>query len=604
MLSDGAVVEKLSKLAQKDKNLVEKMEKWLEGLVKRIKGEYSKLTPYSEESEYTAMLNEAERIQELFYDALVSAGENYKGSGGKIAKNDNSPKYMLRKYTDKQKENWKSSKHIILYENDIQFREFIEKSLTDKQYKKKIYFGAIPTELATLIKSKTGISVENYNCSLSSDEIRKIFKDHGNDKTEALRGQKGIKKDDMLNIPKVIESPEKIELSPNKYNGKPAIHFVKDIDGKFTVVAVVSDNRLDLFVQTAYKGIKKGNLAMPTGEQAPINTPEANNGTVSNDSINGEEEFVKKNSVDNTNPTSIPDIRYSARFDQHSVETALWDAMSHKDEGYDNLILVSAMPDYIVDKLEIEGDFYIYRDHAYENMVSKEDAEKAGRPTKRGRENIHFHNFGIEKMTRAILSINNPIMTISTKTKDGNPAVIMLLDEYGENKAPLYAVLSFYADKGINGDWSQRPHIVLTIAERNYTEKDGGRVGYDEIIKNAIKDGRVLDFDEKKRDDLSVIANTAGIGNITKSSLTKNIAYFKKEVKAFKEKNNILYSERNPEAVSNRSLLANALEGAVQNDIEKNKLKQYKEKIDFINAEERKLADLNRQLKELRFYNA
>ena len=62
-----------------------------------------------------------------------------------------------------------------------------------------------------------------------------------------------------------------------------------------------------------------------------------------------------------------------------------------------------------------------------------------------------------------------------------------------------------------------------------------------------------------------------------------------------------LYSERNPDAVSNRSLLANALEGAVQNDIEKNKLKEYKEKIDFINAEERKLADLNRQLNELRF---
>ena len=317
----------------------------------------------------------------------------------------------------------------------------------------------------------------------------------------------------------------------------------------------------------------------------------------------GKSAISRIKAVDGSYAIQIADneIKLSARFDEHSVETALWDAMSHKDEGYDNLILVSAMPDYIVDKLGIEGDFYIYRDHAYENMVSKEEAEEAGRPTKRGKENIHFHNFGIEKMTRAILSINNPIMTISTKTKDGNPAVIMMLDEYGTNKAPLYAVLSFYANKGINGDWSQRPHIVLTIAERNYTEKDGGRVGYDEIIKNAIKDGRVLDFDEKKRDDLSVIANTAGIGNITKSSLDRNITYFKKEVKAFKEKNNILYSERDPNSVSNRSLLANALENAATNDFEREKLAKYKEKISSINAEERKLADLHRQLKELRF---
>ena len=51
------------------------------------------------------------------------------------------------------------------------------------------------------------------------------------------------------------------------------------------VVAVVSDKRLDLFVQTVYTNVKKGNLATPTGEQAPINTPEANSSTVSNNSI-------------------------------------------------------------------------------------------------------------------------------------------------------------------------------------------------------------------------------------------------------------------------------------------------------------------------------
>ena len=40
-----------------------------------------------------------------------------------------------------------------------------------------------------------------------------------------------------------------------------------------------------MFVQTVYTNVKKGNLATPTGEQAPINTPEANSSTVSNNSI-------------------------------------------------------------------------------------------------------------------------------------------------------------------------------------------------------------------------------------------------------------------------------------------------------------------------------
>ena len=83
MLSDGAVVEKLAKLAKKDKTLVEKMKEKLDELVKAIKREYAKETPYSEAGEYAAMLNEGERLQELFYDALVSAGENYRGAGGK-----------------------------------------------------------------------------------------------------------------------------------------------------------------------------------------------------------------------------------------------------------------------------------------------------------------------------------------------------------------------------------------------------------------------------------------------------------------------------------------------------------------------------------------
>ena len=62
-----------------------------------------------------------------------------------------------------------------------------------------------------------------------------------------------------------------------------------------------------------------------------------------------------------------------------------------------------------------------------------------------------------------------------------------------------------------------------------------------------------------------------------------------------------LYQDRNPDSYSNRSLLANALETAVQNDIEREKLRQYKEKIGLINSEEQKLHDLREQIKELSF---
>ena len=51
----------------------------------------------------------------------------------------------------------------------------------------------------------------------------------------------------------------------------------------------------------------------------------------------------------------------------------------------DNLILMSKMPRFVEEKLGIAGDFYVYRDHLYENTVSKERAIEEGRPTKRGK---------------------------------------------------------------------------------------------------------------------------------------------------------------------------------------------------------------------------
>lgn len=100
MLSDGAVVEKLAKLAKQDKNLVEKMVDYINDLVKKIKDAYAEMTPYAKAGRYGAMLDEAERLQELFYDALVAAGENYRGAGGKIDVANAEMKLMARELGD------------------------------------------------------------------------------------------------------------------------------------------------------------------------------------------------------------------------------------------------------------------------------------------------------------------------------------------------------------------------------------------------------------------------------------------------------------------------------------------------------------------------
>ena len=194
-------------------------------------------------------------------------------------------------YSEKQKKNWGNSRSIVICETEKQIRKFVSDARKGTNIGKKMYLGAIPASLAETIRIEPGLNVEGYNCSVAAQEIRKIFKDHGNEQTENLREQRTITEYDFVNIPVVIQSPDKITRSERDYNGRPVINFVKLLEGKVTVTAYVSGKHLALTVQTLFAGInhvcghKNRNLATPTGEQAPVNTPEANSGTVPDNSI-------------------------------------------------------------------------------------------------------------------------------------------------------------------------------------------------------------------------------------------------------------------------------------------------------------------------------
>ena len=133
-----------------------------------------------------------EKIEKLWRDALTAAVNNHAEISNAKENTDtqsNGVKYSLKEYTEHQKENWKDSKQIIVYENENQLRNFIQKSL-DGEYlsvKKKMYFGAISTDLAERIFNETGVDAENYNITISSNEIRKILlNSRGDEKKKTL----------------------------------------------------------------------------------------------------------------------------------------------------------------------------------------------------------------------------------------------------------------------------------------------------------------------------------------------------------------------------------------------------------------------------------
>ena len=225
----------------------------------------------------------AEQAREVFEANREAAQKNT------AVETDGGTRYYLEEYTDHQKENWAGSKSIVVYESDAQLEQFIDDALNKRNLDKKMYFGRVPFDLAQRVMDETGMDIDGYNCTIQAQEIRKILvHSHGNEAFERARGQRAITKEDIINIPEVISSPDSISLSPKLYEGKPVIRFSKTINGRTTVVSYVSKKHRDLAVQTMYASAKKGSLA--TATDAPMSgplslTPETTDGTASNNSI-------------------------------------------------------------------------------------------------------------------------------------------------------------------------------------------------------------------------------------------------------------------------------------------------------------------------------
>ena len=132
------------------------------------------------------------------------------------------------------------------------------------------------------------------------------------------------------------------------------------------------------------------------------------------------------------------------------------------------------------------------------------------------------------------------------------------------------------------------------------TKREAATYTTREIAAQAKKDGH----------DGVILTNIMDSGKYGKRSDVERgsvyIAFSSEQVKSVDNKKptrnpDIRYSERDTESVSNRSLLANALESAAQNDIERQRLEEYRGKIDMLNAEEQKLSELRAEIKELSF---
>jgi putative DNA methylase len=116
----------------------------------------------------------------------------------------------------------------------------------------KLQINVIDELEAEFLELKTGFKLLGYKRIIDKFSINHTLKNHGNVKTEALRGQIAITDDDFELIPKIIISKNIIHTSKNNM-GNDLILYEAIIENTFYYVEEVRKGRKELCMTTMYK---------------------------------------------------------------------------------------------------------------------------------------------------------------------------------------------------------------------------------------------------------------------------------------------------------------------------------------------------------------
>lgn len=204
-------------------------------------------------------------------------------------------------FSDHKADNLTSSKGIT--SRDKPFSDFVKESLSgdSKSGNKNYYLGLVSEELAADIFNKTGIDVESYNIQMSSDNIRHIYKDHGDVKTETGRNQIPLDAELIAKLPQVFDNPDEISISSNPdTRGRKVIMFEKRINGKIIVAEAISAGKHRLSLDTMYikdsHPVEAAATNVATSQRPKRSTGEATDVNIPNsaENVNGTQYNSKK----------------------------------------------------------------------------------------------------------------------------------------------------------------------------------------------------------------------------------------------------------------------------------------------------------------------
>ena len=178
----------------------------------------------------------------------------------------------LMSLTEQEQVNLSSGKKNKVISTFSEAVSFVKNALSDKQSVDRAYMGKVPDNISRMVQQNTGLDIQGFGVMMNGNDVRHIFKDHGNVLAEQARGQIAVTADDIARIPEVVSSPDYVALSDETdAKGRKALIFEKQIGDRYITIQGVSDGKQVLQTDTLY--IRKGRTrttrdTMPGTERA------------------------------------------------------------------------------------------------------------------------------------------------------------------------------------------------------------------------------------------------------------------------------------------------------------------------------------------------
>lgn len=588
MLADGDVIKKLAKLKARDQGLWQKIKDFINELATKIRNVYKGLKPDSVEGRYVADMGKAVyRLQELFAEALVDASENYQSTEKNTTQEGGEAQYSLRDvkvptrtelekkdpikvidisaaqtkgtFAERRREIWKRVDEVIskpYFNKDTKTWIFLTKDSYTHSFSNS---GTIQLNAAEHFPELI------ENAVLTHAELPT----HGSDYTDGVYTFFAAARAKQI-------MPVKLKVKEYNYVGQLLPKNIRDYFDSNPRDYAASYDTVVLEVEEIEKS--------PSGSVRDI---------MENDVAPDPEELSTIKVADLLSLVNGKYEKYVPKF-------------SDRDYSYDALV---NKPDMAV--TEVGGK--VPKNRADVAQMAKQNAATVGKfDPKTGSVSVYVEDIGTDvilstkglrhglRRTQDPLNVPNYIVTVKAGEILKNSIRINEITPSDVNAKSSYVLMG--AAKDVNGTYVVR--FVVNHFDNSITAMD---VLY---AINAKKEPAALNAPRLTAKPLSVTGSKISIAelldlvnqhfpDILPEEVLKHYGYDARPEGMLGE--DALYSDRDTESVSNRSLLADALESVAQTDWEKQKLTEYKSQIQKIEAQEKKLRELNQQIRELSF---